>query len=231
MRGSSSSRLRTTPRIRATSGDSFEQVRQQPPRQRPLAVELARRRGLAAARTRPRSSTARCSFRVGFFVFSAFFALSRPGSLVFSGIWSYFSFQRRMLDVVLVGQGEDVALGRRTAAGRRGRRSGGPCSASISFSLPNGPFTRRRQHDRAGRQVDARRPASRCRRATRQQLLLEQVLDDAAVLRQQPGVVDADAAAQHLLQLRPDALRPVELVDLGVAAAVCCRRPAAGRGP
>ena len=28
---------------------------------------------------------------------------------MFSGIWSYFSFQRRMLDVVLVGQGEDVA--------------------------------------------------------------------------------------------------------------------------
>ena len=31
-------------------------------------------------------------------------------------------------------------------------------------------------------------------------------------------MMDADAAVQHLLQLRPDALRPVELVDLGRAA-------------
>ncbi len=48
-----------------------------------------------------------------------------------------------------------------------------------------------------------------------QQLPLEQVLDDAAILRQQPGVVDADAAVQHLLQLRADALRPVEAVHRG----------------
>ena len=41
---------------------------------------------------------------------------------------------------------------------------------------------------------------------------LEQVFDQPPVLGQQPGVVDADAAVQHLFQLRPDALRPVELV-------------------
>src|SRR2546430_12447475 len=47
-------------------------------------------------------------------------------------------------------------------------------------------------------------------------LAVEQVLDDPAVLAEHTGVVDPDAAPQHLLELGADALVPVELVDRGV---------------
>ena len=71
-----------------------EHVGQQPPGQRPAAVELARRGGASASGTGPRSNTARCRAAAGIFRFSAFFAFIRPGSFVSSGIWSYFSCQR-----------------------------------------------------------------------------------------------------------------------------------------
>ena len=100
--------------------------------------------------------------------------------------------------------------------------------ASTSFSLPNGPLTSDvSTTDRAGRLMP---DASVSVQMTHgQQLALEQVLDHAAILRQQAGMMDADAAVQHLLQLRADALRPVELVDLGVQGGLLIvGRPAAG---
>jgi len=115
--------------------------------------------------------------------------------------------------VVLVGQGEDEAL-------VVVLRPAGPAHDLVrragvdQFLLARRPLHQRGQHHRPRRQVDPRR---QCLGTDRhgQRLLHEQVLDDAAVLRQQAGVMHADAAPQHLHQLRPDALRPVELVHLG----------------
>ena len=70
----------------------------------------------------------------------------------------------------------------------------------------------RRQHDRAGRQIDARRQRLRAD-GHAQQLALEEHLHDAAILGQQPGMVHADAAQQQLPQLGAGPLRPIVLVQ------------------
>ena len=141
MRASSISRLRMTVRIERHLRRDLQQVRQQTPRQRALAVELARRRGLqllelafAPVRAACRCASASCVFR-------SFFALSRPGSLGVFGNLVVLLLPAQDLDVVLVGQRVDVAPDRRIAAGPRGRRSAGRVLASISFCLPGGPLT------------------------------------------------------------------------------------------
>ena len=78
-------------------------------------------------------------------------------------------------------------------------------------------------HDRAGRQVDARRKRLGAD-GHGEQLALEQFFDDAAVLGQHAGMMHADAAHQQLLQLRPGPLRPVVLLQFGRRAASAGRR-------
>ena len=56
-------------------------------------------------------------------------------------------------------------------------------------------FEQRRQHDRSRGEVDPRRERFRAN-TDREQLLLEEVLDDPLVLGQDPRVMHADAAHQ-----------------------------------
>ncbi len=126
-----------------------------------------------------------------------------------------------MRHVVLVGQGEDeaaiVELRAAGAAEDLMRRAG-----IDQFLLAVRSLDQRGQHDGAGRQIDSRRQRLGAD-GDGQQLFLEQLLDDAAILRQKAGVMDADAAAQHLLELGTDALGPVELVHLVVELGRACR--------
>ena len=215
MRGSSISRLRSDGADPRHLRRDLQQVRQQPPRQRPLAVELARRGGLQLLELRPRSSTAALSLRRRLLLLQGLLRLQQARVA-----WCPRGSGR-------TSPSSAGSSRRPRGPGRRRSRWSSNCGrparpkiwwavlASISFCLPSGPFTSDvSTTERAGRLMpDA---SVSVQTHDRQQLALEQVLDDPAILRQQAGVMDADAAVQHLLQLRADALRPVELVDLGV---------------
>jgi hypothetical protein len=70
------------------------------------------------------------------------------------------------------------------------------------------------QDDRAGGQVDARRQRLGAD-GHREELPLEQLLDNAAILGQHARMVDAHAAEQQLLELRAGPFRPVVAAQLG----------------
>ena len=116
------------------------------------------------------------------------------------------------LHVVLVGQHEDVAV-------RIELRPAGPSEDLMGGAGLDHPFLVGRafkdvrQHDRAGRQIDARRQGFGAD-GHAQQLALEEHFHDAAILGQQSGVVDADAAQQQLPQLGAGPLRPIVLAQL-----------------
>ena len=76
------------------------------------------------------------------------------------------------------------------------------------FLFARRPLHQRRQHDRTCRKIDSGGQRFRTD-ADREQLVLEQLLHDPAVFRQDAGMMDADAPLQNLLQFRAGSFRPV----------------------
>jgi hypothetical protein len=126
-----------------------------------------------------------------------------------------------------VGQGEHVPLGVETgAAGPAedlGRNTG-----RISFSLPNGPLTQRREDHRPGRQVDARRQRLGARRH-RSSFFSNRSSTTRRYLGSSPAWWTADPPAEHLLELRPDPCGHSSVSTSLFRAAFC--RGRAGRAP
>jgi hypothetical protein len=113
-----------------------------------------------------------------------------------------------------VGQGEDetAIVELRTAGTAKNlmRRAG-----VDQFLFAERSLHQRSQHHRTSRQIDARRQRLGAD-GDRQQFLLEQILDDAAIFRQQSSVMHADAAPQHLLEFGTNSLGPIEFIHFVV---------------
>ena len=116
------------------------------------------------------------------------------------------------LNVVFVGQGEDVSPGVELRAPGAPEDLVGAAGVDHPL-LARGPFDDAGQHDASGRQVDAGRERLGAG-GDGEQLPLEQLLDDPAILGQHARVVNAHAAQQEVPQLGPGPFGEVVVFQL-----------------
>ena len=183
-------------------------VAQQPPRQRPAAIELARRGGdqLLELGLVPVLLVVAA---MGHLPLQRLLGLHQPRVLGVLRDLVVLLVPTGDFHVVFVGQHVDVAV-------RIELRAARPAEDLVGGAGIDHPFFVRRaledgwQHDRAGGQIDARCQGFRAD-GHAQQLALEEHFHDAAILGQQPRVVNADAPQEQLPQLGAGPLRPVVL--------------------
>ena len=169
----------------------FEHVSQQPPRQLARASQVARR-GRAQLVELFLGPILPGGPPLGHFFLEPLLGLTQARVLgVFGDLVVLFA-PSGDLDVVLVGQHEDVTLGVELRAAGASEDLMGTAGVH-HLLLARRTFDDLRQHDRPGRQVDAGREGFRAD-SHRKELSLEEFLDDSPIAGQHARMVNAHAA-------------------------------------